>query len=265
MGLNEGPRTAVNGFGQWMAALFCDISACSWFIGHFKLEIINNPVLFIGIIAEIIIASALGLLIWRMIIIGIYIWYLPKHFDLVLQNNHPDQCGGLEPLGNFCLWNAFIVTIAGLFFGCWLIFGPGSPFNKTIEPYITKYRFFSLITIFVAIITFILPLLSIHLYMLKKKTKIKSQMNILNQRITEENNLLLDKVDKIDPAEGDEILKKIEQMRKIYNNYQKMPTWPINIKIWTKFIASQIVPILGLFEVSEPIIKLIDSILKNII
>ncbi len=80
-------------------------------------------------IAEHFIAFIIGLMAWRMLVIGVQVWKLGKRFDLNPQLGHPDTCGGLEPLGNLCLWNALILALPGVFLGGWIILGPSTKYG----------------------------------------------------------------------------------------------------------------------------------------
>jgi hypothetical protein len=74
-----------------------------------------------GLIVQPLAAVAIGIMAWRMLVVAVNVWQLARKFDLALKLGHPDRCGGLEPLGDLCLWNALVVSVAGIFLGGWLI------------------------------------------------------------------------------------------------------------------------------------------------
>jgi hypothetical protein len=60
----------------------------------------------------------IGILTWAMYISGWYVRNLMRAFQLSIRPFHPDQCGGLKLLGNFCFGLASPLLIAsGLFIG----------------------------------------------------------------------------------------------------------------------------------------------------
>ncbi len=68
--------------------------------------IFANTILFSAFIVEILIGVLIGLLAWRMVVIAVYTRRLSNEFHLQPQMWHPDEAGGLKPLGNLCLLSA---------------------------------------------------------------------------------------------------------------------------------------------------------------
>src|SRR5439155_9401772 len=73
----------------------------------------------LGIGATAAIGLVLGLLAWRMVAVGIYIYRLGTRFDTRVQVQHPDGAGGLAPLGEVCFLNALILIVPSIFLGIW--------------------------------------------------------------------------------------------------------------------------------------------------
>jgi hypothetical protein len=63
----------------------------------------------------------LGTLLWKMIATVIATRRLSYRFDIDVRPTHPDQCGGLKPLGDLYFANAWIVLLAGLFVAVWVL------------------------------------------------------------------------------------------------------------------------------------------------
>ena len=57
----------------------------------------------------------IGLMAWRMAVVTYMIREIGKRFELSIQFGNPDKCGGLESLGNLCLWNSLVMSIPGLY------------------------------------------------------------------------------------------------------------------------------------------------------
>ena len=196
-----------------------------------------------------------GLLIWRMVILGLSVHKLGKEFDLTLQRGHPDGCEGLAPLGNICLWNAIIISPAGIYLSARLVLGD----------YFQEYLYFLLIVVLaIAGISFFAPLWNIHKIMVAKKDEIYQQLNQLSQSINQLSRELLNRGSHLDPTESEKIGKKLDSLHKIYMNNQKIPVWPFNTRILARFVTSQIVPLLSLIGLGQPIIEIIGNIIKFI-
>jgi hypothetical protein len=192
----KGTENLLNSWGQWVVAAICVIIVMTWFLYAFTIpEIAQTPILLVGILAEVTIASVIGLMAWRMIIIGIRVWHLPERFELAIQEGHPDHCGGLEPLGNVCLWNALIIAMAGLFLGGWLAIGPLTTERDTALFYAPIYRPLLVVPIGLSFINFFLPLWSIHRIMVTKKAEIQHRLEELAQSIYQEDRELLHSAD----------------------------------------------------------------------
>jgi hypothetical protein len=254
---------ALNSHGQWIAAVVFILLVLTWYLWQRSINVVmQKPILIVGILVEILISFMIGLMAWRMLVVSIQVWRLPKSFRLNLNANHPDQCGGLEPLGNLCLWNALIIACAGVYLGGWIAIGPSTIFRAEILAYKPVFQALLIIPIAVALVSFFLPLGSTHRVMLAKKAELLYQLHELDQRIFKEDLELLTLADQMDPEEGDRRIKKLEMMRKIYTTHQKIPVWPINLSMLSKFVASQVIPVLSLVGVAEPVAKLLSGLVQ---
>jgi hypothetical protein len=164
-------------------------------------------------VIEFFIAFVIGLMAWRMIVISYTIYRLGKKFCLKPQLEHDDGCGGLEPLGNLCLWNMLIVAIPGIFLGGWIIVGQSAIYSLLSESYtlLAKYYtplFFKLLMIPLAyaIISFVLPLWSVHHAMESSKEAKQRELDQLSYEIDQLEAKLLSQVDKLDPQESEKMI-----------------------------------------------------------
>jgi hypothetical protein len=206
--------------------------------------------------AELFIGLVIGLMAWRMIITGVQIWRLGRKFDLHPQLGHPDGCGGLEPLGNLCLWNALILTIPGVFLGGWIALIP----ETTYDPeYITIFYKLLLVPILWAPISFFLPMLSVHRILVAKQTQIQLELDRLGQSIDQLSHQILSQADEMEPEECTKKTKKLEMMRQTYQEYKNYPVWPFNYQILKKFVLSQAVPVLSYFGLGEPLLGAVKA------
>ncbi len=224
---------------QWVVGLAFSLLVFTW---DYSLKI------------EFFIAFIIGLMAWRMAVASVNIWQLEKKFYLEPQLGHDDECGGLEPLGNLCLWNALIVTIPGIFLGGWIlvkfISGQGTDYSSLSEYYTPKFYRLLLIPVAFAIVSFFLPLWGVHQTMVTWKARTQKQLDRLGYNINYLDSVLLNRADKLEPQESENMSKKLELMREIYQKNRSIPEWPFNTKIVIKFATSQAVAVLGLIEQS---------------
>ncbi len=249
----------LNSRYQWVTAVIFGLLVFTWYPLH---QPAGNYEYLIGLGVEIVIAFFIGLVVWRMVSIGWHIWHLPKKHELEVQVLHPDQCGGLEPLGNLCLWNALITAVAGIYLGGWISIGPTTPFASYAFKYGTIFRILLIVPILLSFLTFIWPLWTTHQAMAKKKAEIQIRLDDLAKSIYAESTVLLNQTYHQDVTEGDERNRRLNLMREIYTQHQKIPTWPINTSILTKFAVAQAVPVLSYIGVGGPIASVLSALLK---
>lgn len=208
---------------------------------------------------EFFIAFIIGLMAWRMLITSIYIWKLGKEFRLEPQLGHPDRSGGLSPLGNLCLWNAFIITIPAIHLGGWSILRifteKGSPFFEISEEYASLYLWLLLILVPFALVTFFLPLLKVHWIMEEWRDRKQTRLDQLEHSINQLESRLLNEADKLDEKEFESIQKELEMMQQVYTRNKKLPVWPFNMGIMIKFVVSQTIPVLGIISQVMSLVK----------
>ncbi len=234
------------GLNEFWRQLLRDLPRLSW---TDWVDIVGEP--FIGFI--------IGLLVWRMIVAAVKVRELGKRFDLNVQLGHPDGCGGLEPLGNLCLWNALLVTIPGVFLGAWIILGPRSQYGNL---YVELHSKLLLVPIILAPLTFILPLWSVHQVMASKAAEVRLELDRLSQSIDHLARELLNRADELQPEEGEKIAKNLELRQQIYRRSQQIPLWPLNVGLLAKFATSQVVPVLGLTGLGQPLLKVVDAFVQ---
>jgi len=250
---------------QIWAGLICGLIGSSWLLDSYLYvsmykgsQFIKTLLTFIDddlIIFPItfITSYIIGLQVWRMVVIGLMIRKLGYAFDFTLQRGHPDGCEGLAPLGNLCLWNALILSPAGIYLSARLFL-----VNYVHYQDVLYFSLFVIITI--AGISFFAPLWNIHKIMVEKKEVIRRQLDQLGQDIHRLSWELLNRGNEMDPAESEKTAKKLERLNQIYKDNQTIPTWPFNTKTLARFVTSQIVPILSLAGLGQPIIELVNNL-----
>ncbi len=192
----------------------------------FKL-FINDNVLYFANLMEFFIAFIIGLMAWRMVITSIYVWKLGKEFYLEPQIGHPDRSGGLSPLGNLCLWNAFIITIPTIYLGGWVLLRffteEGSPLSEESVTYTLLYLCLLLILVLFALVTFFLPLWKVHLIMEEWRNRKQARLDHLEYSINQLESRLLNEAEKLDQKEFESLQKELEIMQQVYIRNEKLP------------------------------------------
>jgi len=246
----------LNSPRQIIVGLICGYIGAGWILSdifyYFTLNrFIENDLIIFSI--TFITAYIVGLQFWRMIVTGLMIYRLSDKFDIIVQRGHPDGCGGLAPLGNLCLWNALVLSPGGIFYGSRFFFDNIISFKE--------FHYFSLLMILlVATFSFFAPIWDVHKIMTAKRDLILQQLDELGHSINLLSRDLLDKSSQLDPKESEKMTKKLENLNQIYKANQTIPVWPFNTQTLIKFITSQIVPLLSLLGLGEPIIAIVKSL-----
>jgi len=254
-------ETQLNNKYQWVMGGVFAVLVLVWYL-PILIHLGNGFIILLGLVVEIIIALLIGTVVWRMVLISWQVWHLPEKYELEIQVVHPDQCGGLEPLGNLCLWNALILAVAGIFFGGWISIGPNTQFADYAEAYSQIFRVLLAVPIILSFVSFLLPLWTTHRVMVEKKAEIQIRLDELAKSIFTESTVLLNKTGDINFEKGDERNKRLSLMRNVYSQHQRIPTWPINTNIIYKFAAAQAMPVLSFIGFADPFVKILSDALK---
>jgi hypothetical protein len=218
----------------------------------------DKPIRFLtGFVLEPILGYFLGLIAWRMLITGLQIYQVDKKFSLVPRLNDPDQCGGLNPLGKLCLYNAKIVGIWGALLGTWIILGTSYQINND---YLPLYYNQMPVLLLVAVASFFIPLWGVHCAMAKKKVDLNEKLDQIAQKINELAQKRLNWAIKGEQEPACAAVD-IERMKKVYAENINYPVWPFNYRLLLSFITSQAIPLLGLTGLGVPILNVMRSLL----
>jgi hypothetical protein len=251
----------INYFGQW------EISYGMIFINNLSqfIEIslrgyiaANSHSLWLTLSIDFFVASLIGLAAWRMSVVSFYIAKLGRDFNLRPLIGHPDKCGGLEPLGKLCLYNALIISIWGIYLGLWIIFGTTFSDGQFYRPlHILELT----VPISLSIIIFFLPLWKVHNMMSQKRYEVHSRLDPVGLKIDQISQNLMEKGENLDSTQGKAFLEEAEALHKIYSQIAAYPTWPVNRDLLIKLATSQAVPLLALSGIGEKGLNLVESLM----
>jgi hypothetical protein len=178
-----------------------------------------------GLLFTALVGWILGLLAWRMVIVGVYVYRLGGRFDLHVQTQHPDGAGGLAPLGEVCFLNALILIVPSIFLGVWRTLIATEPSIRARYGYVGDW--FSgllIVTFLLAVIAFVVPLYGVHRAMERERIRrqpgldeISNSMDALAQRIRSAAQLA-------DPKLVEELEQQHAVLNDVYKREAHVPT-----------------------------------------
>jgi len=175
---------------------------------------------------------------WKSIYVWLSIRRLTQplaHLAFRIQDTHPDGCGGLKSISSFWLHTHYIIVLIGLY-----AFGFAAFFNQWMNP---AAIFGILLYVVLAPTLLVGPFLPIHSKMVKYRDEKVRSMAELMEKAEEAVEQKTRNPQSI--AEDMSILLATAGFRrKSYETAKRLPTWPFNIGIWGKFLASYSVPFL---------------------
>ena len=117
-----------------------------------------------NVIIPLVVTYFCGGACWIILITSIFLYNLPNHFKLKISPGHPDNCGGLKIIGNFCLMmtSPFLIGIITLSILSFPFFWQS---GYSLYTNLALYLF----VIPLAFIVFFLPIWSFHESMLKAR------------------------------------------------------------------------------------------------
>jgi hypothetical protein len=211
--------------------------------------------------SQLVFAFVLGLLLWRMAVAAHKIYQLGNIFDLKLQVSHPDNCGGLRPLGDLCLTNALILTTPAIFLASWLAVIPAyGPFSVRYSSYVSFYYVLLWIVVVLALIAFVQPLYGVHLAMVRERFRLQAPLDEVEQRIALLTQRLLEQARNANTEQLDDFRKQLGALREIYELNAHVPVWPFDGKVLGRFSLAQFIPLLSLTGVTPAIVSTLERV-----
>ena len=191
----------------------------------FKLTL--NPAACVGANLMFVIAVfflfLLGQYSWALYTTSSYIGKLGQRFRFVIQPSHPDKCGGLKPLGNFCLENILpLVVISLLFLGI-------SFFKLDVD---TVSKEFATVYLYIlaapmTALTVFVPVWNIHVSMVESKN---NYLDNLGSRLSElEEIIYAHTKENGDISKAKEANEKLGILRDVHPEKSSYPVWPFRI------------------------------------
>lgn len=198
-----------------------------------------------SLLGGLVIGYFSGVAIWAIGATGLYIRNLSSKFSLTIQASHPDSCGGLKSLGNFCFQMALPTVVMIAFSGVYSI---GSVIYPTL---INGQRIIQVAAIVallvfalpVAAIAFFAPLWDIHRKMVAEKETFEDEFA---NRIANLEKRIQTLLDQKALEEAKAAKEEMEVQKVLYPSKTDYPTWPFDGRILAVFLAPQIFSIISL-------------------
>jgi hypothetical protein len=210
----------------------------------------------------------LGIVIWRLLTVAYMTSMIPRKFNLIIRSAHPDQSGGLKPLGDLCFANALVIIVPVICFAVWFIIFAYPGILNTFPQLAWLSGWFGVIQgslfalILLGLVVFFLPIMEIHRQMVRQSQIHQQCLDDLGRHIDETNQRLIDSAELPEPAEVQKQIDALKLMHQVYDNNKFCPEWPFNREIALKLTLSQIPGLLGVSGISKPIIDVVVNILN---
>lgn len=210
----------------------------------------------------------IGILLWGyllgsgaqpLFVTGRYVKKLAQAFEVNIQPSHPDKCGGLKPLGDFCFAMALPVVAGGFTLAT---IGVGGSLSHLVgggrqgNPLFYSASIYSANVLLIvlgaplAAIAFLVPLWDIHCNMVERKKEAEDAFANRVARLEREIRTHIDQEGELDKAK---IAKeKLEIVQVIHPARVGYPVWPFRLGVLVKLFSPQLLSIVtGVVSVYE--------------
>lgn len=259
----ERMQAALNSWVSWVAGIILALLMAMTFsyrYAHF-LHISTDPIALIaglpalwtyvvnqhawvelGIeVPQILVAFLMGLFLWRLIVLAYGFHRLGDLFDINVQSQHPDQCGGMKPVGSLCLLAAAIIGVPAIYVGVWIILSqsPSSHYHGWVGFYSALWALFA-----IGALMFLVPVYGIHRSMVRRRAQLQGPLDQFSVRVNELVHTLLASAEGASPEQVEELSKQVTQLQLVYGATGRIPVWPVDRGILQKFGTAQLIPLL---------------------
>jgi hypothetical protein len=198
------------------------------------------------VVAGVIVLSLLaGLLTWRIIVVAVKVGQLARLFNINVRVGHADGCGGLEPLRNLYLANAFCILLPiGSYGLTLLVIGvlawSGWQLAEMLWRGVAPFSPAALALMMVGLAVFWYPLHELHLAMLRATEPVRSRRARLDEELAALRATIADLPPTAAAAERAELQARLARLARVRANLEHIPTWPISSRT-----LLQLIPFVG--------------------
>jgi hypothetical protein len=200
---------------------------------------------------DILLAYALGMAVWKATVAALQIRRLGRKGELIVRPFHPDGCGGLLPIGQFCLSLSLILVVFAFFVLGWIAYAHlisartalTYQMYRVVEPWLVGGL---VMVAIVAIAGFFMPMASVHRLMRAEADKFMRPLERLANRVSVEEAALLSRASTARDDEWKAADEQVASLKRHYEQYRRPPTWPIDLRVRMTFLGSQLSLWLGI-------------------
>ena len=201
--------------------------------------------LFVGL-PGLILGYLVGISAWTMFVTGFQVRAIPSRFDLVIEPSHPDNCGGLRSLGNFCLSMLLPIVIGVVFCGIFIIGGVLYPFLIHGQQILLLAAAIEMLVFDgpLAAVAFFVPLWRIHQEMVAEKESYQERFANYVAKLEKK---VWTSLEQGAVADAEAAKKERDIIQVLNPNAIGYPAWPFDRQIVAYiYLLPQAVPILSL-------------------
>jgi hypothetical protein len=173
-----------------------------------------------------------------MAIVGVQIFHLATPGTLRTSLEHPDGCGGFEPLGTLCVWNGLILSVPFTVLVAWAV--------GAERPNPVHFMLAAVVGV-LGLVAFLAPVARIHLRM---DGEVRTLIEEVEERHAPRVQTLSNELLTVDVSQGYDkyarIAAELERSLETYQRPRSLPTWPINTRQAAEYLSSQVLPVAGL-------------------
>jgi hypothetical protein len=194
----------------------------------------------------IILGYFLGVSGWAMLVTGHYLRTVTTRFDLHIEPGHPDNCGGLRPLGRFCFSMALPILVGAVFFA---IYGIGGTLYPALLPNVSdaiRLGAGAGLLVFdvpLAALAFFFPLWGIHREMVRQKELYEERFAASLAKMRQR---LWSSIDTDAFDEARTIRRQINILQLLDPDTLAYPTWPFSRRLLALYLVPQLLPLVSL-------------------
>lgn len=155
---------------------------------------------------------------------------------------HPDKCGGLKPLGDYCFDTTLPIIVYMLVF---VSIAVGGTILGEVEEEIIKLAYAGLFVLGIPILTasFFLPLMKIHNCMVHSRREEEDSYEARVSHLETEIYQTLDSGGELQIAKNAK--QELEIIQLLNPNEAGYPTWPFRLRVIAKVYSPQILALVG--------------------
>jgi hypothetical protein len=187
------------------------------------------------------------------------------HLRVIL--GHPDGAGGLEPIGDFNLYQSLTASLPAIFLGVWMLLISLGGANRYLAPYrlyLDQYLWLLPLAILFEILVFVLPMNSVHLIMKSwKEHAFLARADRLSPAIA----AAQARLDSHDNGDPDAARQLLTQLTERYQELQNAPSWPVDSSIRRRFTwrnLGLLIPFIGFIIGHLPFWQQVSDVLRGL-